>query len=100
MRNDKNRRRVSASRNVIVGNELFKVGYQDGYYGNSWAAYYDKLTPNQQIQYEQGRLFAIALKSRGVAPQWKINVQCPRDLPRLMREHGYQVVPLMQKVSA
>jgi hypothetical protein len=100
MKNIEKTKPTRAGRDYIVGNEMFKIGYQDGYYGNPWADYYDKLSFNQQLQYEQGRLFAIALKSRGVAPRWKLEVQCPRDLPRLMREHGRGVVPLRYKVSA
>ena len=91
---------VKADRNYFKGNYFFKLGYQHAYYGFSWAKEYDTFSRSGQIQYEQGRLVAIALKAKGIAPVWKSTVECPRDLPKLYREHGHSVIPLRKKVSA
>ena len=100
MRNIKKTRAVKADRNYIVDNLAFRLGYQDAYFGSPWSKAYDRMVFGDQLQYEQGRLIGIALKSRGVAPRWKPEVQCPRDLPRLIREYGHGAVPVRQKVSA
>lgn len=100
MKNIKKVKAVEADRSFIVRNLAFKLGYQDAYFGSSWSKAYDRMVFKDQLQYEQGRLIGTALKSRGVAPRWKTEVQCPRDLPRLIREYGHGVVPVRQKVSA
>jgi len=100
MINIKNVRAVKATRENIVNKLAFKLGYQDAYFNSPWSRAYDRMTFSDQLQYEQGRLIGIALKSRGVAPRWKPDIQCPRDLPRLIREYGHGVVPVRQKVSA
>lgn len=100
MRNGKPRKIVKASRDFVINNLAFRMGYEDVYWNRPWSSVYDRMDQNQQVQYEQGRLMATALKSHGVAPHWNPKVQCPRDLPRLMREYGHQVIPIRQRVSA
>jgi hypothetical protein len=93
-------RLVKADRNYFKGNYPFKIGYQHAYSGLPWAKGYDLLDFSSQMQYEMGRLVATALKAKRLAPVWKADVECPRDLPRLYREHCHEVIPLREKVSA
>lgn len=100
MKNIAKTKGVAINRDVLVDNLAFRLGYQDVFFERPWSRQYDRMSFNDQLHYEQGRLFAAALKSRGLAPRWKTEVKCPRDLPRLMREHGHGVVPRRQQVSA
>lgn len=89
----KTKKRIT-SRSLLVDKKTFKLGYKDAYDGRPYNSLYNTMSFGEQLWYEQGRLIAVALKTKGIAPLWKDTVKCPRDLPRLIREgHAYGAIP-------
>ena len=89
----------TALRKVISNSPAFKLGYIDAVNGKGFNYVYDRMSFNEPLWYEQGRLFAVALLKENVAPVWKAQVQCPRDLPKMIHAYGRGVVPLSKKQS-
>ena len=71
----------------------FRLGYLDAYYNKPFSRTYDRMVFSDQLDYEQGRLIAKALLIVGLAPQWRPQVQCPRDLPKLAKEYARGAIP-------
>lgn len=88
MKNAKKLRSYKASRSIILDRPSFKLGYLDAFNGAPYRQTYEQMTSNDQLWYEQGRLCAANLKYLGVAPMWRPEVGCPRDLPKLIKAYG------------
>lgn len=88
MKNVQKTKKCNPSRDIFAKYPTFKMGYIDAFQGNSYRQAYEQMNFSGQLWYEQGRLCATNLKSIGVAPMWRPQVTCPRDLIRLINEHG------------
>lgn len=98
MKNIEKVKAVKAERlRTYLKQPAFRLGYLDAYYNAPFSKSYDNMIFRDQLAYENGRLVAKALLVIGLAPMWRPQVQCPRDLPRLVQEYIQGVVPRSQR---